>query len=323
MSLSPEHRWVGVSPQGHSVPTARGSGQAGPWDPPAHAPVTAASARTGRGPIRGDSGCPGPPATAVAALGSEGGSHWGHGRGPGDRVQVSTPSTRRVLSAGSSALINGEEAAAGERGLVLAAAGGAVSPSSEETAAIKAAVAAATHPGWHWGDSGPLSPPGPLAGSSPADTAGTAASPASGAALARCPRPPWGWGTGKDGGSAAGGTTTAGAPRGRLSGHCSPEPCSARALLARSGPEPCPPASTVPSPSVPRPHGAGLPSRGHRVCAAPRAAPVPCERDPATHPVLHVVDGNMIVFDPEVPSAPGSAAHPRTQTPGQGHEVCV
>lgn len=187
-------------------------------------------------------------------------------------MQVSTPSTRRVLSAGSSALINGEEAAAGERGLVLAAAGGAVSPSSEETAAIEAAVAAATHPGWHWGDSGPLSPPGPLAGSSPADTAGTAASPALRGRPGPVPTATMGMGQ-----------RERWRQRSRRDYNCRgtareafwtlrPEPCSARALLARSGPEPCPPASTVPSPSVPRPHGAGLPSRGHRVCAAPRAA---------------------------------------------------
>lgn len=36
--------------------------------------------------------------------------------------------------------------------------------------------------------------------------------------------------------------------------------------------------------------------------------PAPCERERAAHPVLHVMDENIIIFDPDVPSGPLSSA---------------
>ncbi|NXU21999.1 KI18B protein, partial [Thalassarche chlororhynchos] len=49
--------------------------------------------------------------------------------------------------------------------------------------------------------------------------------------------------------------------------------------------------------------------------------PAPCERERAAHPVLHVVDQHILVFDPEEPSGPPGSALPARGPKHQGKDL--
>lgn len=49
--------------------------------------------------------------------------------------------------------------------------------------------------------------------------------------------------------------------------------------------------------------------------------PAPCERERAAHPVLHVVDQHILVFDPEDPSGPPSSVLPTRGPKHQGKDL--
>ncbi|XP_075379187.1 kinesin-like protein KIF18B isoform X1 [Mycteria americana] len=90
-----------------------------------------------------------------------------------------------------------------------------------------------------------------------------------------------------------------------------------------SSPEPCPPASTVPPSQLPpAPMALGPPPEEGTVAVMVRVRPpAPCERERAAHPVLHVVDQHVLVFDPEGPGGPPGSVLPARGPKHQGKDL--